>query len=290
MPPPLYLEFQNRIVYTTLCEKITAEKPDPVDITIADFNQVLWHLISDETMMTVSVSTKCFPQLQKYATPHLKTVYGPLLIQAEPKYDISVKFSLATPPDDAKKNPDPFASKIALLARNVMAGPFLYMFDQATKRAGQGEQLQVDYRSNESLWLKNEGDRIICIFSIYFDDPDDIVIGRVFLQEIGKLVQGAPAVDTHLKDPPRELAAIKNLKAHGYCSFLLESRHFAPKQRDTTINFLVQFRNYIHYHLKCSKAYLHIRMRNRVSLLLQILNRAKQERKATGALMFGFRK
>lgn len=295
MPPPLTLEFQNRIIHDSIIGQLSVEKPDPMDITIADFNQVLWHMTSDGEVVNVSLSTKCWGQLNKYSTPYLKTIYGAMLIAAEPKFDVTLSFKLSAAPDDGKKTPEKLASKVAQLARNVMAGPFIYMFDKATTHTGTaGEMITVDYRPQESFWLKLDGDRIIVIYGIYFEDPDDAVIGKVFLQEMGKLLQGAPAVDVHLKDPPRELARVPNLKAHGYASFLLESRHFAPKQRDNTINLLIQFRNYVHYHLKCSKAYLHIRMRNRVNLLLQVLNRAKMEKPASekgkGALMFGNRK
>jgi actin related protein 2/3 complex subunit 2 len=34
------------------------------------------------------------------------------------------------------------------------------------------------------------------------------------------------------------------------------------------------FRNYLHYHIKCSKTYLHMRMRKRVVGWMQVLNRA----------------
>jgi actin related protein 2/3 complex subunit 2 len=39
-------------------------------------------------------------------------------------------------------------------------------------------------------------------------------------------------------------------------------------------------RNYLHYHLKCSKAYMHQRMRAKTNDFLKVLNRAKPEQKA----------
>ena len=44
-------------------------------------------------------------------------------------------------------------------------------------------------------------------------------------------------------------------------------------------------RNYMHYHIKCCKGYMHTRMRIRVEDLLKILNRAdptKTEKKIKG--------
>ena len=41
------------------------------------------------------------------------------------------------------------------------------------------------------------------------------------------------------------------------------------------------FRNYLHYHIKASKSFLHMRMRSRVVSLLQVLNRAVPDKKTT---------
>jgi len=48
-----------------------------------------------------------------------------------------------------------------------------------------------------------------------------------------------------------------------------------------TIDNIQTFRNYLHYHIKCSKAYMHTRMRNRVRTFLQVLNRSKSEPEST---------
>lgn len=61
----------------------------------------------------------------------------------------------------------------------MLAGPFHQAFDNTGKAGGLSE---IPYRPNESVWIKPEGDRVIVLFSICFDDPDDAVIGRVFLQ------------------------------------------------------------------------------------------------------------
>lgn len=280
MPPPLYLESVNRIVKDTLILKLKTEKTENVEITIADYNQTMWHLSTppSKPVLLVSVSCKCWPQLSKHgAMDYLKKIYGPMITTAEPSYDVTLSIDLNNPPENAATNPEPLATKVASLYRNMLAGPFHAVFDSVGK-PGQPSLIEIPYRPSESMWFKHEGDRVICIFSICFDDPDDGVIGRVFLQEFGKNMGGAPAVSISLKDPPLELQGVRGLKADGYVSFLLESRHLNPKVRDNVINMISQFRNYTHYHIKCSKAYLHIRMRNRVTLLLQVLNRAKQEK------------
>ena len=46
---------------------------------------------------------------------------------------------------------------------------------------------------------------------------------------------------------------------------------------ETAVWNMLSFYAFISFHIKCSKAYWHSRMRARTSSLLQVLNRAKQE-------------
>lgn len=61
-------------------------------------------------------------------------------------------------------------------------------------------------------------------------------------------------------------------------TFVLFPRHFSnPDVASSTISHIQLFRDYLHYHIKCSKAYMHSRMRHRVSEFQKVLNRAKTE-------------
>jgi len=113
------------------------------------------------------------------------------------------------------------------------------------------------------------------------------VIAKVFLQEYQdarRTMSNAPSVMYSQKEPPQELRGVRNLKvgeAQVFVSFVLFQPHIAPAKREKTIDNIQTFRNYLHYHIKCSKAYLHTRMRNRVRTFLQVLNRAKSEPQST---------
>lgn len=54
----------------------------------------------------------------------------------------------------------------------------------------------------------------------------------------------------------------------------MQKRHWNDKA-ESSVQALCQFRNYLHYHIKASKTYMHMRMRKRVEDLLHVLNRAK---------------
>lgn len=59
---------------------------------------------------------------------------------------------------------------------------------------------------------------------------------------------------------------------------VLFPRHFSnPTVAADSITQIQLFRDYLHYHIKCSKAYMHSRMRTRVAEFLKVLNRAKPD-------------
>jgi actin related protein 2/3 complex subunit 2 len=94
-------------------------------------------------------------------------------------------------------------------------------------------------------------------------------------------IQNAPQVLYSNREPPleiRHLPGLKNSEDVGYITFVLFPRHFANETTAaTTISHIQLVRDYLHYHIKCSKAYMHSRMRHRVTEFQKVLNRAKTE-------------
>ncbi|RHY15998.1 hypothetical protein DYB26_008921 [Aphanomyces astaci] len=163
--------------------------------------------------------------------------------------------------------------------------------------------IQIPFRRQETIYVLPQEDRIVIVFSVAFQDRTDQAIARVFLQEFAEArrhVNNAPPVSFG-KDPPLELRAASGLHTSpdhvGYLSFgtsslacivvylkgivaIFKSHIDSEAKRENACTLLQGFRNYLHYHIKASKTYLHIRMRKRVDLLLQdvvhvVLNRAQ---------------
>jgi len=64
----------------------------------------------------------------------------------------------------------------------------------------------------------------------------------------------------------------------GFISFSVMKAHLdKPEKVDKVVSVLQGFRNFMQYHIKCSKAHFHSRMRARVVSLLGVLNRAKPD-------------
>jgi actin related protein 2/3 complex subunit 2 len=281
----ILLEFGNKIIVNTLTARFNPDnKPESVDITVADFDGVLFHvstLDGNKGRIVVSISMKCFRELQEYGVDDvLKRIYGDLICETEAGHDFSIAFDL----DALPENPDQWIIEASMMKRHCLAAPFERCFEMQEAGSESSKPMVIPYRDNETIYLKADKDRVTVIFSTVFNDDDDIVIGKVFLQEFvdaRRNVQQAPQVLFSHREPPAELegttaARGKNI---GYITFVMSPRHYRAAVREQAISLVQTFRDYLHYHIKCSKAYLHSRMRARVTMLLKILNRARPEEK-----------
>jgi len=275
----ILLENANRILEETVSARISAEKPESVDVTFADFDGVQFHVSASpdaKHLLKISIQFRGAQQVLKEfgGTELLKRYYASLL-QSTPEagYDVTLQLDLT-----ALTHKEELPAKISFLKRHLFAAPFQRAIEKKPS-----EIIVFNYRPEEAVYIKAEADRVTVIFDILFRDADDIVFSKVFLQEFAdarRTINQAPAVSFSQKEPPLELKGVKGVKVgdnNGFVSFVLFSHHITEANRDKTIDLIQTFRDYLHYHIKCSKAYMHTRMRNRVDSLLQILNRARPE-------------
>lgn len=259
-------------------------KPDVVDITVADFDGVIFHISNpdqDKNKVRVSIMLKFYKELQQHGADELiQREYGPFLTKTEPGYSISVQYDLEKPPSNLEE----VIKKAGLLKRNCFASVFEKYFEFQQKEKEGQKRAVIHYRDDETMYVEAKKDRVTVIFSTVFRDADDVIIGKVFMQEFKegrRQYQQAPQVLFSHREPPMELSGTDARVADniGYITFVLFPRHTSPAARDNTINLIHTLRNYLHYHIKCSKAYIHARMRAKTTDFLKVLNRARPEPK-----------
>ncbi|KIY53001.1 P34-Arc-domain-containing protein [Fistulina hepatica ATCC 64428] len=285
----ILLEPHNVTIQATLKEKLI--KPTSLDVQFVDFDGVRFRLSTPErkTALVLSMQIRCWDELLTYgALEILRREYGTLLMaQTEPEYNVSLEIDLEQVPSDPEDR-EAFIMSVALLKRNALAAPFERGFKEQKEfesTGKQGELMQIHYRDEEAIYVQALPDRVTVIFSTIFKDETDRVYGKLFLQEFVDArrlptIQTAPQVLYSNRDPPLEIRHL-NLRSSedmGYVTFILFPRHFAnPTIAANTISHIQLFKDYLHYHIKCSKAYMHSRMRHRVAEFQKILNRAKTE-------------
>jgi len=278
----ILLDYHNKIIEDTLLEKfaVTEGKYDSVETIIADFDGVTYHLFTEgeqKNVLKISMSIKGYADLKKFGVEELlKKTYGNYVAPTESGYDVTLQVDCANPGDKTK-----VARDFSLLKRHALAAPFYKVFADIEAKKPAAPLIEIKYRDDETLYLKPEPDRVIVIFTMQFKDNDDVIFAKVFLQEYQdaiKTMSNAPSVLFSQKEPPLELKGVKNLQVRegqGFVSFVLFAPHVSGTKKEKSIDNIQTFRNYLHYHIKCSKAYMHTRMRNRTLQFLQVLNRAR---------------
>ncbi|ETE67122.1 Actin-related protein 2/3 complex subunit 2, partial [Ophiophagus hannah] len=184
----------------------------------------------------------------------LKRVYGNYLVTPESGYNVSLLYDLENLP--AAK--DSIVHQAGMLKRNCFASVFEKYFKFQEEGKDGEKRAVIHYRDDETMYVESKKDRVTVVFSTVFKDDDDVVIGKVFMQEFKegrRASHTAPQVLFSHREPPLELkdtdAAVgDNI---GYITFVLFPRHTNAAARDNTINLIHTFRDYLHYHIKCSK-------------------------------------
>lgn len=287
----ILLEINNRVVEDVLrvkwVELESNQKLESVNVTVADFDGVLFHISNyqeDKTKICVSILLKFFRDLKEHgAEDLLKRTYGDLLLPTpESGFSVSLIVDLKSVPIEQR---DSVIKKVGLLKRNCFASVFEKYFIFQERGEEGHRRAVIHYRDEETMYIEAKSDRVTVIFSTVFKDDTDVIIGKVFMQEFKegrKASQTSPQVIFSLKEPPMELrdTDAKTGDDIGYITFVLFPRHTNTQVRDNTINLIHIFRDYLHYHIKCSKAYIHSRMRAKTADFLKVLNRARPEKKS----------
>ncbi|CAH8630938.1 Actin- protein 2/3 complex subunit 2, variant 2 [Schistosoma haematobium] len=286
----IFLEILNRAVEESLLYRFENAKNglkfEKFNQTLADFDGAIYHLRSvpnDRSKILVSITLNFFQELQEHgANEVLKREYGQYLLnKPEDGCSVSLLYDLEHLPEDYAL----IAQKAALLKRNCFAAVFEKFFEF---HASMGEnavgckKAVIHYRPDETLYISALADRVTVIFSTVFKESDDLIIAKVFLQELTEVrrrFDRAPQVLYSQSVPPSELvgtdAAVGDNVA--YITFVLFPRHLTPQASSRTINLIHILRNYLHYHIKCSKGYIHRRMRAKTFEFIKILNRARPQ-------------
>jgi actin related protein 2/3 complex subunit 2 len=148
----------------------------------------------------------------------------------------------------------------------------------------------VRLRASEIIYFCPGPDRVTVGFGLRFPEATDAAIVRIVCSqfaEVQRTIGTAPTVNFCEMGTgasiPREITGAKlpllPEGGDGFTGYLtlsyFPSHVESPAKMENTVTLASAFRTYLNYHLKAAKSYIHSRMRNRVTSLLQVLERAK---------------
>jgi actin related protein 2/3 complex subunit 2 len=191
----ILLETPNRIIGDALRARLALAndpnaRPEPLDITFAEFDDVMYHLTSsaDEPhLVTVSLALKCFATLQAHGAAAVIAARFGAMAQAAPEagHDLTLVVDTRAFPADAAAR-EAQVDAVASVKRHVFSGPLEQVFDAVAKGAEGGDTVAVQYRPNETMWIVPQKEQVVVVFSVEFRDASDIPIAKVFLQEFAE--------------------------------------------------------------------------------------------------------
>lgn len=206
----------------------------------------------------------------------INSLYPGYEVAPEQGFNIALEFDI-----DRLANPTEFLKSICELRRNVLGGPFHQAFKAlAARKTDTLSLFRVEHRPGEWIFICPGAGKVVVIFLVDFKDRTDKALAKLILQQFAEIRSTDSPVMSYSKEPPGELAGQSFpffTDTCGFLSFAFEERHVSGARLEQAVTLLTGFRNYLHYHIKCAKTYLHIRMRKRVAGWLQILNRSKPE-------------
>lgn len=258
------------------------KKREPCEITFNDFDDVAFRIsVTAETPSIVAIHMKMknVAELKKFGSADLLARLFPGM-ETTPAdgFDFALEFDC-----DSLSDPSGFLESVSMLKRHVAGGPLNRAFDALLQNSSDNLPVMiVQYRKTEAMFICSSASKVVVIFQINFADTTDRAVAKVFLQEFveaQRTVRTSPPVN-YSRERPGELEGINYnfpTETAGFLSFAVEHRHLTGDGKEKAITLLTGFRNYLHYHIKCSKTYLHMRMRKRVAGWMQVLNRARPD-------------
>jgi actin related protein 2/3 complex subunit 2 len=199
------------------------------------------------------------------------------------EFDVAVEFDCESLPD-----PDAFLEDISCLRMHCLGAPIYKAFNTAMGGTVTDTTVRIiKYRRSGHMFVIPRAEKTVIGFLLSFNDVTDRAMAKIYLTEFletSRTVRSAttPGIMFTKNVPPDlegvTIPSVSNEEISGYVLFSFEAKQMNDESRDRAIRTLTNFRVYLHYHIKASKTYLHMRMRRRVTNWMQILNRAKPDR------------
>ncbi|CAN0100923.1 unnamed protein product [Pylaiella littoralis] len=283
----IFLDCFNPILENAIKPRLLEGKREPCELKVSDFDDAMYTLEVPPTSLTtlsLSIAINGWNEIYSNGGADMLATKYKGMVAAQPRPGHSL--TLTTDLDNPTVAPEQLLKSLTEMKRNLIAAPFDRAFDALREgRGGSVPPSAIPWRKNEVVYIVPQADRVAVIFAIDFPEADERAIAKSFLMEFvdaQRVANNSPPC-TFTPDAPLELKSMPmppGLRPVGFLSFVIFAQHVERGRQDKTVTLLTGFRNYLHYHLKATKTYMHMRMRKRVAGLLQVLNRAVPEEEA----------
>lgn len=291
----LVLETGSNIVKDILSRRFKkldkGSKPDLIVATFCDYDGIHYNISNtgnpvDRNKVMVGIDLSGFKvilerkdiKVNEYLS---KYSYAPFQQESGDgaEHDINILLDFESDALKNLSNPEQLINEIADVKYHVFAAYLMPCFKQVFEENPKPPTPQlIKIRADEAIYVRPLVDQVEITYRTKFDDDDDFEIGKVFIQEFSESRVAGPGVRAFVGKPPNEVADIFSSYDNNRAAYVVVSLRQQVITGETkqlnAIKLCLSFRNYLHYHLKCSKAYIHSRMRAQSTQFIKVLNRA----------------
>jgi len=230
------------------------------------------------SVLTVSLRLPCYSEIKDTGvTDMLEKSYGDLVVDTEKGFSVSLAFDVMDPPKPKKE----LVELVINLKENILTAPLLLYFNEM-KSGSLTDPFNFNLRPDTKMYIVPASGRVTVALRIALDNKVDLQVAEIFLKDYKEVQRrkagGAPPALFSINAPEEvkgESRYSPEEKHVGFLTFAVQQQQMRnPKN---TAAALVNFRSFLQYHLKCSKAFFHSRMRKKVREFLKVLNRAKTD-------------
>ena len=251
------------------------------DVKLTDFDGCLYLIKGlDSNRLSVSIYSPNLDSVsQAGGLAALQRNYSNFESSTSPNtFALTVERTNSDDPAEKQNLANQVACQLSILRVVLMSGPFLQALEGL--RNNSVAPAEVLLRKNEYLWVVPGESRVSFVFEINFLDSTDSSFAKVFVQEFveaKRQVPNSPLV-TFSPNSPEYIRSFPNSgrkPSVGFLSFTVLKEH--SKDPEQCARQLCCFRQYLNYHIHACKTYLHMRMRKRTDVLLEVLKEAVPE-------------
>jgi len=297
----IFLDTKNAILHEQVKQRLVDGRRDRDGVTISfsEFDDVRFRITCDPATASVIRLDVAMIDLKNLLANGSQAVidraFPSMSVQPEEGFDLAISFDCEKVEDKAA-----LLANVADIKKLCLSGPLERAFNAMKEDAKASPVITMNYRKTDIIYVCPRDGKVTVILKTDFEDSTEKAIARVFLQEFveaQRTIRNAPSCAYSVK-PPGELNGVAGVplpgsgapEPTGYISFAVEKRHVQGAHMDTVIGLLTGFRSYLSYHIKCSKTYLHMRMRHRMDEWMKVLKRAipeeEKEKKTMGGKTF----
>lgn len=283
----ILLGADNKVLQESIQHKMEAEKKEPCDAKLFDFDDVNYRIFVDpdkRDKMLVELTSPSWEAVKDAGSEdYVKSKLGDFVTTVSNE---GVNFEIDLSDEKCMETAESVGEAFSKLRIYALGGPLFRYLKAMEDKKDLTDTFDFAFRKDTHMWIVPGKKKVTSVFAFEFPNKSDRIIATQILKEFQEVRRkrefgGTPNV-LFTKTPPEDLKSCKMPSFNdehllGFFSISIGEVNIRGGKLEQALENVIGFRAYLTYHIKCAKAFFHSRMRLQVKTMLKVLNRARYE-------------